>query len=251
MALTTLDKSNESTVDPGEVERFARVARTWWDPEGAFRPLHRINPARIGFIRDRLVRHFERDARAFSPFASLRLLDIGCGGGLIAEPMARLGFSVTAIDADADALAVARSHAAETGLAIDYRAAPVEALGPEERFDAILAMEIIEHVPDPAHFLAAAAGHLEPDGALVVATLNRTTRSFAFAIVGAEYLLRWLPRGTHRWEKFVRPSELAAGLRACGMELRELSGLGYDPRRGWALGRDLSINYLAFAIKPK
>jgi len=249
--LTILDKSSGSTVDPEEVERFAQQAGAWWDPDGAFRPLHRINPVRIGFIRDRLIRHFRCDERAFTPFAGRRLLDIGCGGGLIAEPMARLGFAVTAIDADSRALAVARAHAAEAGLAIDYRATAVEALDTDARFDVVLALEIIEHVPVPAQFLAAAARHLEPGGALIVATINRTARSFAFAIVGAEYLLRWLPRGTHRWDKLVRPSELAAGLRGAGIELRELSGLVYDPRRGWTLGRDLSINYLAFAIKPK
>jgi 2-polyprenyl-6-hydroxyphenyl methylase/3-demethylubiquinone-9 3-methyltransferase len=249
--LTTFEKSDASTVDPEEVQRFARLARSWWDPAGEFRPLHRINPARIGFIRDRLVRHFARDAQAFDPFAGLRLLDIGCGGGLIAEPMARMGFAVTAIDADPAAVAVARAHAAETGLAIEYRAGAIEELEPDAGYDAVLALEIVEHVVEPAPFLAAAARLVRPGGAMVAATINRTARSFAFAIVGAEYLLRWLPRGTHRWEKFVRPSELAAGLRAGGMGVGEICGLTYDPRRGWTLGRDLSINYLTFANKPK
>jgi 2-polyprenyl-6-hydroxyphenyl methylase/3-demethylubiquinone-9 3-methyltransferase len=249
--LTAFDQSIHGTADPDEVARFARLAHAWWDADGAFRPLHRINPARLGIIRDRLLRHFGRDARGLDPFAGLSLLDIGCGGGLIAEPMARMGFAVTAIDADAEAIGVARAHAAASGLEIDYRAATAEELPPDPCFDAVLALEIIEHVPDPAAFLAAAARRVRPGGVLVVATINRTARSFALAIVGAEYLLRWVPRGTHRWTKFVRPSELAAGLRAAGMTLGELCGLALDPRLGWGPSHDLSVNYLAIAIKRK
>ncbi len=248
--MTRYEGSSQNTIDPDEVERFARLSRSWWDPAGEFAPLHRLNPVRLGFIRDRLVRQFGRDARAFEAFAGLSLLDIGCGGGIIAEPMARMGFAVTAIDADATAIAVARAHAAEAGLAIDYRAAAVETLAPDPGYDAVLALEIVEHVSDTRAFLVAAARQVRPGGALIVATINRTARALALGIIGAEYVLRWLPRGTHRWDRFVRPSEIAAGLRAGGMAVREICGVSFDPRRGWALGSDLSINYLTFANKP-
>ncbi|HXP30597.1 MAG TPA: bifunctional 2-polyprenyl-6-hydroxyphenol methylase/3-demethylubiquinol 3-O-methyltransferase UbiG [Stellaceae bacterium] len=239
------------TVDPAEVERFARLADRWWDPAGEFKPLHRLNPVRLAFIRDRLQRHFGRDPKSLAPFAGLRLLDIGCGGGLIAEPMARLGFTVTGIDADAAALATAGAHAAMTSLSIDYRAAAAEDLADErERFDVVLALEVVEHVADPGLFFAAAAALVRPGGALVAATINRTMKAYLLAIVGAEMVLRWLPRGTHRWEKFLRPSELAALVRAQDMDVKELCGMVYEPAADrWVLGGDLDTNYLLFATK--
>jgi len=244
--------SGDSTVDDAEVARFARIAERWWDPAGEFRPLHRINPVRLSFIRDRLAGHFGRDPRAFRPFAGLRLLDIGCGGGLISEPMAKLGFAVTGIDAGAETVEVARAHAAAAGLTVDYRQATAEELARSgERYDAVLALEVVEHVAEPAHFLATAARLVRPGGAFIAATINRTPKSFVMAIVGAEYLLRWLPRGTHHWDKFLRPSELAAALRPEGLAVRDLRGLGYDILGDrWTLGGDLAVNYLLFAVRP-
>ena len=246
-------QSARGTIDPGEVERFAQLASQWWDAEGDFRPLHRINPVRLSFIREKLVSHFARDRQAMRPFEGLRCLDIGCGGGLVAEPLTRLGFAVTGIDADAAALEVARSHARESDLSIDYRAATAEELAAEQQiFDVVLALEVIEHVAEVKLFIAALARLVRPGGALIAATINRTAKSFLFAVVGAEYVLRWLPRGTHRWEKFVRPSEFAGGLRRHGMVVRELAGMAWAPRTGnWSLGADLAVNYLLFATQPK
>lgn len=245
--------NRRSTVDAAEVERFAAIAPEWWNENGAFRPLHRLNPARIEYIRDRLAAHFERDIRTRAPFASLALLDIGCGGGLICEPMARLGFAVTGIDADATALAVARAHAAAQGLAIDYRDDDAGDLATRDRrFDAVLALEVVEHAADPALFVATAARLVKPGGALVLSTINRTPKAYAAAIIGAEYLLRWLPRGTHQYRKFRRPSELARDVRAAGLMVGDISGLGYTPWRDrWQQTSDLGINYLLFASSPK
>jgi 2-polyprenyl-6-hydroxyphenyl methylase/3-demethylubiquinone-9 3-methyltransferase len=229
------------------VARFAALAEAWWDPEGAFRPLHRLNPVRLAYLRDRLAAHFRRDAKAETPLAGLRILDIGCGGGLLSEPLARLGARVTGIDASERNIEIARAHAAASGLAVDYRATTAEALAESgARFDAVANMEVVEHVADLDEFLRASCALLAPGGVMAVATINRTPQSFALAIVGAEYLLRWLPRGTHDWRKFIRPSELAARLRAQGARLVELKGVRYSPLTGrFALSEDLSVNYMA------
>ena len=240
-----------STVDPAEIEKFRRMAEEWWDPRGKYRPLHRLNPVRLHFLKDRLCRHFGRTPDGDRPLAGLRLLDIGCGGGLVAEPLTRLGAEVVGIDATARNIEVARLHAAESGLAIDYRHGAAEDLADgSEAFDAVLALEIVEHVASLDAFLAASACLTKPCGLVVVATLNRTLKAFALAIVGAEYVLGWLPKGTHDWRKFVRPSELEAGFRAAGLVLAETSGVSYNPLLDrWSLGGDLDVNYIAVATK--
>jgi 2-polyprenyl-6-hydroxyphenyl methylase / 3-demethylubiquinone-9 3-methyltransferase len=240
------------SVDRSEVERFSALAETWWDPRGSMAPLHRLNPARLGFLRDTLSAHFRRDAKSLRSLDGLRILDIGCGGGLIAEPLARLGATVTGIDAAEANIAVARAHARGADLEIDYRQASAEELAATgERFDAVLALEVVEHVADVDAFLQAAATLMRPGGAFIGSTLNRTPKSLLFGIVGAEYVLGWLPRGTHRWDRFLKPSEFAAGLRRQGLQTREIRGLVYDLLAGeWRLGRDLGINYLVFATRP-
>jgi 2-polyprenyl-6-hydroxyphenyl methylase/3-demethylubiquinone-9 3-methyltransferase len=244
-------RETRATVDPEEIARFAARAEAWWDPEGSFRPLHRLNPVRLGFIRQQLVAHFGRNVSSLRPFEGLSLLDIGCGGGLIAEPMSRLGFAVTGIDADAEAVDVARAHAEASGLSIDYRAAAAESLaGTGQRFDVVLALEIIEHVADRAAFLGCLGVLATIGGAFIGATLNRTVQSFALAIVGAEYLLGWLPHGTHDWRKFVRPSEFVLGLRRNGLQPTRMAGISYDPARGtWARSNDLGVNYMVMAVR--
>jgi 2-polyprenyl-6-hydroxyphenyl methylase/3-demethylubiquinone-9 3-methyltransferase len=240
------------SIDVEEVERFSALAETWWDPKGSMAPLHRLNPARLGFLRQTLAAHFGRDARSLSPFVGLRILDVGCGGGLISEPLARLGAVVTGIDAAEANIAVARAHARGADLEIEYRQASAEELSAAgERFDAVLALEVVEHVADLDAFLTAAAALVRPGGAFIASTLNRTPRSLLFAIVGAEYVLGWLPRGTHRWDRFLKPSELAAALRRRGLQARDIRGLVYDLlAREWRLGRDLGVNYLIFAVRP-
>jgi 2-polyprenyl-6-hydroxyphenyl methylase / 3-demethylubiquinone-9 3-methyltransferase len=240
------------TIDESEIERFSRLASTWWDPDGPMRPLHRLNPVRIGYVRDRIAAHFGRDTKSLRPFAGLSLLDLGCGAGLLAEPMARLGFAVAGVDATKESIEVAKRHADDGGLSIDYRIATAEELAAAgERFDAVLALEIVEHVADVDLFLAAAASLVKPGGALVLSTLSRTVKSFLMAIVGAEYVLGWLPLGTHEWERFVRPSELVPPLRRAGLRVKELTGVAYDPLAGeWRLApRDLDVNYMAFAVR--
>jgi 2-polyprenyl-6-hydroxyphenyl methylase/3-demethylubiquinone-9 3-methyltransferase len=240
-----------SSIDPDEVARFAAIAEAWWDPNGKFRPLHKFNPIRLGYVRDHVAAHFGRDITVPRPFAGLRLIDIGCGGGLVAEPMARLGFSVTGVDATERNIAVASAHAAEQDLAIDYRFAAAEDLvAAGETFDVVLALEVIEHVADPGEFLQSVGKLVKPGGVVVVATLNRTAKAFGLAIVGAEYLLGWLPRGTHTWSKFLKPSEVATGLRRAGLVLEDLSGVSYNPVADkWTLGTDTSVNYLMVATK--
>ncbi len=229
------------------------MADAWWDPHGTFRPLHKLNPTRIAFIRDRIAAQLGRDPLAPRPLADLSLLDIGCGGGLLAEPMARLGARVTGIDAVERNIQIARLHAERSGLAIDYRAATPEDLVPEGvKFDVILNMEVIEHVADRDAFLAACCDLLSDSGLMFIATINRTAKAFALAIVGAEYVLRWLPIGTHDWRKFVRPSELAAGLRPHGVEFAEIAGVSYNPLTDkWLLTRDLDVNYMVLAKESR
>jgi 2-polyprenyl-6-hydroxyphenyl methylase/3-demethylubiquinone-9 3-methyltransferase len=241
------------SVDPAEAAKFAAMADAWWDPHGKFRPLHKFNPTRIAFIRDRIAAHLGRDPLDGRPLADLRLLDIGCGGGLLAEPMARLGARVTGIDAVERNIHVARLHAERSGLDIDYRAATPEELVPGgQTFDVILNMEVIEHVADRAAFLAACCALLADNGLMFIATINRTAKAFALAIVGAEYILHWLPIGTHDWRKFVRPSELAAGLRPHGVEFTEITGVSYNPLMDkWSLTRDLDVNYMVVAERRR
>ena len=239
------------TLDPGEIARFAAQGESWWDPEGSFGTLHRVNPVRLGFIRQHLEAHFCRDRFLLRPFDGLTLLDIGCGGGLVAEPMARLGFAVTGIDAGAEAIDAARTHAEAMGLAIDYRVTAAESFAESGRsFDTVLALEVIEHLADQADFFAAVGDLVRPGGAFIGATLNRTLKSFALAILGAEYILRWLPPGTHHWRKFLRPSEFVLGLRRNGFVATQLAGLTYDLRGGaWSLSSDLEVNYMVVAVR--
>lgn len=241
-----------ASIDPAEVANFTAMAADWWNPAGKFRPLHQLGPVRLAYIRDRLIARFGLDSAARRPLAGLRLLDIGCGGGLIAEPMARLGATVVGVDAAEKNIGVARAHAAETGIEVDYRCTSAEALADAgEQFDAVLALEVVEHVADLDAFLEACSRMVRPGGLLVAATLNRTPLSWAAAIVAAEYVLRWLPRGTHDWCKFLKPHELARGLRDHGLTLADLRGMSFNPLRdSWRLSHDTSINYLLTAEKP-
>jgi 2-polyprenyl-6-hydroxyphenyl methylase/3-demethylubiquinone-9 3-methyltransferase len=244
-------RGTSGTIDRGEIDRFAAPAESWWDAEGSFRALHLINPARLGFIRQHLTAHFCGEPSSLRPFDGLTLLDIGCGGGLVAEPMARLGFTVTGIDTSAEAIDAARTHAEAMGLAIDYRIAPAESIAEAgRRFDTVLALEVIEHVANPGQLFAAVGALVRPGGGFIGATLNRTPRSFALAIVGAEYILRWVPPGTHDWRKFLRPSEFVFGLRRNGFIVTQLAGLNYEPRRGeWSVSADLQVNYMVAAVR--
>jgi 2-polyprenyl-6-hydroxyphenyl methylase/3-demethylubiquinone-9 3-methyltransferase len=247
-------RSGSGSVDHAEIAKFEAMAEAWWDPTGKFKPLHRLNPVRVRFIRDRLAARLGRNPEEPEPLRDLSILDIGCGGGLLAEPLARLGAGVTGIDAAEKNIAIARRHAENVGVRVTYLPCAAEDLatqtGPSggARFDAVLAMEIVEHVADLDAFFRAASGLLKPDGTMFIATLNRTVKSFAFAIIGAEYVLRWLPRGTHDWRRFMRPSELARQIRGHGLEMKELAGVSYDPiGDSFALGRDCGVNYMAVA----
>lgn len=239
--------------DGAEISKFAAMAAEWWDDSGPMAPLHALNPVRLGYLRDHVCAHFGRAPRDLNPLAGLTVLDAGCGAGLLSEPLARMGAAVTGIDATAETIRVARAHAEDAGLEIDYRVAAVEDLRAEGRtFDLVVSMEVVEHVADAPAFLADCARLTRPGGALVLSTLNRTRKSYALAIVGAEYLLGLVPRGTHQWRKFVRPSEMRRGLADGGATLTDVRGMvpsaGFDK---WHLApRDVDVNYLAFAIKP-
>jgi 2-polyprenyl-6-hydroxyphenyl methylase/3-demethylubiquinone-9 3-methyltransferase len=244
--------SAHTTVDPAEIDRFSRIAGEWWDPAGKFAPLHRLNPLRIGYIRDRAAAHWQRDALSGVPLQGLSVLDIGCGGGLLSEPMARLGARVTGVDAAARNVGVAALHAEKQGLAIDYRRGTAEALAASgNQFDIVLALEIVEHVADVNLFLKSCGQMVKPDGLLFLSTLNRTAKAWALAIAGGEYILRWLPRGTHDWKKFLKPSEVVNGLDAAGIAAQEIVGVVYSPlSRAWSLSKsDLDVNYMLYGSK--
>jgi len=240
-----------STISEDEIARFATIADEWWDPAGKFRPLHQLNPTRLEFIRDHLAVHFGRDSLHDKPLKGLKVIDIGCGGGLLAEPLCRMGADVTGIDAGAEAIRVARHHAKEMGLEIDYRQRSPETLADEQGgYDAVLSTEVVEHVADLDVFLAASAKLVRPGGTMVLSTLNRTWKSLVMAKIGAEYVMRWLPVGTHDWGKFCRPSELARHIRPYGLEVRALGGMDYNPFDGtWSLSSRLDVNYLMFATR--
>jgi 2-polyprenyl-6-hydroxyphenyl methylase/3-demethylubiquinone-9 3-methyltransferase len=241
-----------STVDAAEVERFSALAEEWWDPLGKMGVLHKFNPVRLGFIKAAACRNFERDGKRLDALAGLRLLDIGCGGGVLSEPLARLGAAVVGADPAEANIAAARLHAAEAGVAVDYRATTAEALADAgERFDVVLAMEVVEHVADLSLFIKRCAEMVKPGGLMIAATLNRTLKSFALAIVGAEYVLRWLPRGTHRWDKFVTPNELEAALTRHGLSVTDETGVIYNLIADrWQISTDMDVNYMVVAEKP-
>jgi 2-polyprenyl-6-hydroxyphenyl methylase / 3-demethylubiquinone-9 3-methyltransferase len=244
------------TLDPAEIERFTRCAAEWWDNNGKFRTLHLIGPARMTFLRDALVRHFARlqgQGRPLAkPLGGLAILDIGCGGGLVCEPLCRLGARVTGIDPGLDNVEAARRHAAGQRLAIDYRVARVEDVAAEGLvYDAVVCLEVVEHVPDPGAFLKTCASLVRPGGLMLLSTINRTLKAYLLAIVGAEYVLRWLPVGTHQWERFITPDELSQHLGAAGLGSSEFQGLVYRPLDDtWSLSADTDVNYFAAAAKP-
>ena len=243
-----------ASVDPAEVAKFSALAAEWWDPTGKFAPLHKFNPVRLGFIRAEVAAHLGRDARSLRPFEGLSLLDIGCGGGLLSEPMARLGFAVTGADASEKNIGTAKAHAAQSGLlqgerAIDYRATTAESLVAEGvNFDVVLNMEVVEHVADVSAYLAACTALVKPGGLTFVATLNKTLKSLALAKIGAEYVLNWLPHGTHDWNRFIPPAELKRSLEETGLTVLKMQGVSFDPLNwDWKLSSDVDVNYMLVA----
>ena len=246
--------SSSQTLDTAEVDRFNALAQQWWDPDGKFRPLHQIGPARLEFIRDTIISDFPPpEASALRVLDGIRILDIGCGGGLVAEPLSRLGGNVTAIDPAGDTIAAAAAHARPQGLAIDYRAVRAEALAEKrETFDVVLCLEVVEHVPDVPAFLRIVASLVRPGGLLILSTINRTLKSYALAIVGAEYILRWLPVGTHQWDRFVTPDELSGHVGHVGLQPLPPRGIVFNPFQDrWSLSSDTDVNYLMAARRAK
>jgi 2-polyprenyl-6-hydroxyphenyl methylase/3-demethylubiquinone-9 3-methyltransferase len=244
-------RTADNTIDDREVARFDRLAEQWWDVRGPMAALHKFNPARLAYIRDHAAEHFGRDISRRDSLADLRMLDIGCGGGILCEPLARLGAAVVGIDPATNNIAVAQRHAAQAGLTIDYRAVTAETLAEAgESFDIVLAMEVVEHVTDVGRFVALAAALVKPGGLAFVATINRTMKSFALAIVGAEYVLRWLPRGTHQWDKFVTPDELESAIADSGLSPLDAVGVSYDLFADrWRQTADMDVNYMVVAEK--
>jgi 2-polyprenyl-6-hydroxyphenyl methylase / 3-demethylubiquinone-9 3-methyltransferase len=245
------EQPEAGTIDREEIARFSRLAGQWWDPRGPMAALHKFNPIRLTYIRDRAAAHLGRDPTRLDSLAGLRILDIGCGGGILCEPLARLGAFVVGADPSETNIAVAQQHAVRSGLSIDYRSTSAEALAQAgEIFDVVLAMEVVEHVADVGMFVGLAAAMVKPGGLIFVATLNRTAKSFALAIVGAEYILRWLPRGTHRWDKFVTPNELEIAIEQGGLEIIGQTGVVYNLFADrWQLSADMDVNYMLVAEK--
>ena len=244
-------KKRSSSIDDAEVERFSRYGNDWWDPRGPMAALHKFNPVRLAYIRDQAAQRFGRDAKKLDCLAGLRMLDIGCGGGILSEPLARLGAQMVGADPSQENIAVASAHARENGVTVDYRATTAEELAAAgEKFDVVLAMEVVEHVTDVNEFVATCATMVKPGGLMVAATLNRTLKSFALAIVGAEYVLRWLPRGTHQWDKFVTPNELEIAFENGGLRVIGERGVIYNPFADrWQLSSDTDVNYMLLAEK--
>ena len=240
-----------SSIDPSEVEKFSKIAAEWWNPTGKFGILHVFNPVRLQFIKEQVCARFARDPFVREPFKGLRILDIGCGGGLLCEPMARLGAAIVGVDPSEKNIKTATVHAAEMELAIDYRTGTAEDLAADgEMFDVILNMEVIEHVTDPQAFTRTCAAMLKPGGVMFVATLNRTLKSFGLAIIGAEYILGWLPKGTHQWEKFITPDELKGWLDENGIVVKDETGVTYTPiKNEWRRSRDMAVNYMLVGVK--
>jgi 2-polyprenyl-6-hydroxyphenyl methylase / 3-demethylubiquinone-9 3-methyltransferase len=244
-------KPRSATLDSEEIARFGKLAAEWWDAEGPFRPLHRINPVRLTYIRDQICRHFRREPKSLKSLAGLSAIDIGCGGGLVCEPLRRLGAAVTGIDPAPETIEAAKSHASAARLDISYEAATAEEMVARARnYDVVLLLEVVEHVPDVPAFLKAVAPLVKPGGIMILSTLNRTLKAYALAIVGAEYVLRWLPIGTHQWDRFVRPEELGEALRNAGLKLTDTTGMIYYPLADeWRLGPDTDVNYFATAVR--
>ncbi|RCK99968.1 MAG: 2-polyprenyl-6-hydroxyphenyl methylase / 3-demethylubiquinone-9 3-methyltransferase [Candidatus Tokpelaia sp. JSC189] len=248
-----MTRAEGTTVDAVEVERFSCMAAAWWDPHGKFRLLHRFNPTRLAYIKEKICLAFDRDPLEASPLQGIRILDIGCGGGLLCEPLARLGADMVGVDASAANIEVAKIHSGENRLYIDYRTATAEALAiASEKFDVILNMEVVEHVANVGFFMAASASMVKPGGLMFIATLNRTLKAWGLAIIGAEYILRWLPRGTHNYEKFVRPNELKKELSVSGLNVLDELGVTYNPLNdSWNRSSDMSVNYILLAQRLK
>ena len=244
-----MSEAARTTIDQAEVDRFSAMAAEWWDPTGKFRPLHKFNPVRLTYIRDRVCAQFGRDPTAHRPLEGLRILDIGCGGGLLSEPMARMGADVLGADASEKNIGIARAHAAGSGMPVDYRAVTAEALAQAgETFDVVLNMEVVEHVSDVDFFLATCASMVRPGGMMFVATINRTMKAAALAIFAAENVLRWLPRGTHQYEKLVRPEEIEKPLAASGLTVTDRTGVSFNPLSNqWNLSKDMDVNYMLVA----